>query len=174
MDFDVFGAIQRFMERGGPVLYVIAVTTFLMWLLILERYIYFTFNHRKVCQDSLNVWLARKDHKSWQAHKIRDKLISGVRLEATTNLLMVSSLVALCPLEGLLGTVTGMVTVFDIMALTGSSNPRAMASGVSQSTVPTMSGMVAALSGMYFRVQLARRAEFEVKQLADQMEIEHN
>ncbi|MSO96857.1 MAG: MotA/TolQ/ExbB proton channel family protein [Rhodospirillaceae bacterium] len=173
MEIDLFGAIQRFMERGGPVLYIIGVTTFFMWVLIVERYIYFSFNHRKVCQDALDAWHARTDHHSWIAHKIRDKLISNTRLEATSNLLMVTTLVALCPLEGLLGTVTGMVTVFDVMALTGSSNPRAMASGVSQSTVPTMSGMVAALSGMYFRVQLARRAEFEVKQLADQLEIEH-
>jgi biopolymer transport protein ExbB len=48
-----------------------------------------------------------------------------------------------------------------------------MASGVSRSTIPTMSGMVAALSGLYFRVYLNKRAENEVKHLADQLEIEH-
>jgi biopolymer transport protein ExbB len=173
MDADLFTIISRFMDRGGPVLYLIGFTTFLMWVMIAERYIYFTFVHKKLCQDAINKWNARKDHKTWNAHKIREKLISEVRLAANGSLLLIAAMVALCPLEGLLGTVTGMVEVFDVMALTGSSNPRAMASGVSRSTVPTMSGMVAALSGMYFRVRLARVAEQEVKHLADSLEIEH-
>lgn len=173
MDADLFTIISRFLDRGGPVLYLIGLTTFLMWVMIAERYIYFYFVHKKLCQEAINTWNARKDHKSWAAHKIREKLISDVRLAADSGLLFIAALVALCPLEGLLGTVTGMVSVFDVMALTGSSNPRAMASGVSQSTVPTMSGMVAALSGMYFRVQLNKMAETEVKHLADQLEAEH-
>ncbi len=173
MDADLFTIISRFMDRGGPVLYLIALTTFMMWVMIAERYIYFFFVHKKLCEEAVNKWNARKDHRSWAAHKIREKLISDVRLSADAGLLLIGALVALCPLEGLLGTVTGMVSVFDVMAMTGSSNPRAMASGVSQSTVPTMSGMVAALSGMYFRVQLSKMAGTEVKHLADRLEAEH-
>ena len=74
---------------------------------------------------------------------------------------------------GLLGTVTGMVEVFDVMAITGSSNPRAMAGGVSKATIPTMSGMVAALSGLYFSFQLARKAQTEVLSLADKLELDN-
>ena len=55
---------------------------------------------------------------------------------------------------GLLGTVTGMIEVFDVMAISGSGNARGMAGGVSQATLPTMAGMVAALSGMIFSIQL--------------------
>ena len=65
---------------------------------------------------------------------------------------MVKTLVALCPLLGLLGTVTGMIEVFDVMAIAGSGNARAMAAGVSKATIPTMAGMVAAISGLYFSV----------------------
>jgi biopolymer transport protein ExbB len=173
MDADVFTTISRFLERGGPVLIAIGVTTFLLWAAIVERFIYFNFVHKKLCQNAIDQWRARADHKSWAAHKIRARLISDVRLEAQAGLIIITGLVALCPLLGLLGTVTGMVEVFDVMALTGSSNPRAMASGVSRSTIPTMSGMVAALSGLYFRVSLNKQAEQEVKHLADQLEVEH-
>ncbi len=55
-------------------------------------------------------------------------------------------LVAICPMLGLLGTVTGMISVFDVMATQGSSQPRLMASGISLATLPTMAGMVAALA----------------------------
>ena len=39
--FDSIEAIRDFMELGGPVLRWIAITIFLMWVLILERLLYF-------------------------------------------------------------------------------------------------------------------------------------
>ena len=59
----------------------------------------------------------------------------------------VKTLVALCPMLGLLGTVTGMIEVFDVMAA-GGGNTRGMAAGVSKATLPTMAGMVAAPLGL--------------------------
>ena len=78
-------------------------------------------------------------------------------------------MVSLCPLLGLMGTVTGMIEVFEVMALTGSGNARAMAAGVSKATIPTMAGMVAALSGFIFSVQLDRRAKDEAERVADEL-----
>jgi biopolymer transport protein ExbB len=82
-------------------------------------------------------------------------------------------LVALCPLLGLLGTVTGMMEVFDVMAITGSGNAKAMAGGVSKATIPTMAGMVAALSGLILSARLEIFAADEGDRLADRLEIEH-
>ena len=79
------------------------------------------------------------------------------------------TLIALCPMLGLLGTVTGMIEVFDVMAFGGGGNTRAMASGVSKATIPTMAGMVAAISGMILIVQIERFAENETERLADQL-----
>ncbi len=73
---------------------------------------------------------------------------------------------------GLLGTVTGMIEVFDVMAA-GSGNTRGMAGGVSKATLPTMAGMVAALSGMLFSIQLDRFAREESERVADGLEIVH-
>ena len=74
------------------------------------------------------------------------------------------------PLVGLLGTVTGMIEVFDVMAISGSGNARAMAAGVSQATVSTMAGMVSALSGLWFSARLQRRAEKEMRTFEDGLE----
>jgi biopolymer transport protein ExbB len=65
-----------------------------------------------------------------------------------------------------------MIEVFEVMALSGSGNTRAMAGGVSRATIPTMAGMVAAISGFIFSVQLERRAERESDQMADRMVLE--
>jgi len=74
---------------------------------------------------------------------------------------------AVLPLLGLLGTVTGMIQVFDVMAFTGTGNARLMAGGVSAATIPTMSGLVAALSGLYLATYLEQRADNKIKHAED-------
>ena len=81
----------------------------------------------------------------------------------------IKTLVAICPMIGLLGTVTGMITVFELMALFGTGDPRDMASGITQATIPTMSGMVAALSGLFISTRLEFMAKVKAEQLADKM-----
>lgn len=166
------GGLRIFLETGGDVLVVIMVVTFFLWALIVERYWYFWGAHRRVVRRAVNKWTDRSDHKSWNAHKIRDLLLSDVRLSTEQNIGSIKALVAIAPLLGLLGTVTGMVEVFDVMAFTGSSNARAMAAGVSKATIPTMAGMVASISGLYFSTALDRRAKRAVRRVADRMVIE--
>ena len=57
------------------------------------------------------------------------------------------------------------------MAVTGSGNARAMASGISKATLPTMAGMVVALSGLFFTNSLERKDEWSVEQLEDELEL---
>lgn len=170
---DAFEAIRDFMELGGPVLRWIALTIFLMWTLIVERIIFFRTNMRNMATDIRDQWEARRERKSWNAHQIREALISRFSMATNRGIPMIQTLVALCPLLGLLGTVTGMIKVFEVMAVSGSGNVRAMAAGVSQATVPTMAGMVGALSGVLLVTLLSRRAEREVEFLSDSLTMDH-
>ena len=63
---------------------------------------------------------------------------------------LIQLMVMIAPLFGLLGTVTGMISVFDVMAAVGSGNAKAMAAGISKATIPTMAGMIGALTGLLF------------------------
>ena len=74
-------------------------------------------------------------------------LSSAHEMEKYLTLLGVIGLIA--PLLGILGTIVGMIEVFDVMAYTGTGNPRAMASGVSKATLPTMTGLVISISGLF-------------------------
>jgi biopolymer transport protein ExbB len=80
--------------------------------------------------------------------------------------------VALCPLLGLLGTVTGMIAVFDAMANQG-GNARSMAAGVSMATIPTMAGMIASLSGVVGSTWLKRKVDFETELFQDHLTMDH-
>ena len=162
-------AVSDFMNRGGDVLILIFVVTLAMWTLILERQWYFRVAFPKEAEAVLDKWRARPDQSSWRARQIRDLWISETSIDLNRSIAMINTLVALCPLLGLLGTVTGMIEVFDVMATAGNSNARAMATGVSKATIPTMAGMVVAISGLYFSVRLQRFAKTESERLGDRM-----
>ncbi len=170
---DAFEAVRDFLELGGPVLTLIGWTIFLMWVLIVERLIYFQTGLKRLGQEIREQWEARPERRSWYAHAVRDKLISQFEMAANYGIPVIQTLVALCPLLGLMGTVTGMIEVFDVMALSGSGNARSMASGVSRATIPTMAGMVGALSGVFLVTLLTRRVEREVENLQDDLTMDH-
>ena len=163
--------VRDFMELGGDVLFVIGFLTLFMWMLVIERLIYLRAGHKRLAAKAQYIWESRNDHKSWNAHQIRTRLISQVASRVERNIPLIQTCVALCPLLGLLGTVTGMVEVFEVMAISGSGSPRSMASGVSKATIPTMAGMVAALSGVAMATYLQRKASRERELLADNLYI---
>ncbi len=164
---EILESIRDFMETGGWVLWPILFTSLLLWTLIVERYWYLGFVYPRQLRSLVEQWMAREDRSSWYARKQREALISDLALRLDRSLGLIKTLIALCPLLGLLGTVTGMIQVFDVMAITGTGNARAMASGVSMATIPTMAGMVAALSGFYFSARLQSRAAAERQRAAD-------
>jgi biopolymer transport protein ExbB len=170
---EVYDAIRRFIQMGGDVLYIIMVVTFIMWMFIIERLWYFRMVFRKDFRRVVDTWEARNERRSWYAHKIRIGMVSEVRENLRENVNTIKTLVALCPLVGLLGTVTGMIEVFDVMAVMGSGNARAMAAGVSKATIPTMAGMVAALSGVFMSTYIERKAKRSAERLEDSLTMDH-
>ena len=86
---------------------------------------------------------------------------------------LIKALVAICPLCGLLGTVTGMMEVFDVMSIVGTGSARNMASGISKATIPTMAGMVGALTGVFFITILDREAKLKANRLGESLTFDH-
>ena len=82
-------------------------------------------------------------------------------------------LIGLAPLFGLLVTVYGMISVFDVMAFQGTGSPKAMASGISQATIPTMAGMVGAITGVFAQSLLDRYIKREKIRVEDRLTFDH-
>ena len=118
--------VEAFLETGGGVLLVIGGVIVIMWTLMLERFYFFSQLFPPAADAVQAKWEARDDHSSWDAHQIRRLLVSELRMQLEDGLPYIRVLVALCPLLGLLGTVTGMIEVFDVMAVAGSGNAKAM------------------------------------------------
>jgi len=166
-------AVRDFLELGGDVLTLIAITIFTMWVLIVERLIYFRTGLKKMGLDIHAKWEARGERRSWNAQQIREAMVSRYAMAANIGVPVIQTLVALCPLLGLMGTVKGMIEVFDVMAISGTGNARSMASGVSKATIPTMAGMVGALSGVFLITIITRSIETSVESLQDDLTMDH-
>ncbi len=167
--YGLVDTIRDFLALGGPVLIAIAVVLVVMWTLILERFWYVRFVHPRFARQIQADWEARADTVSWYAKRIREYWLAESAAGLGRNMTVIKAMIALCPLLGLLGTVTGMILVFDVMAIMGTGNARAMAEGVSQATVPTMAGMVAALSGVFADTRLSKITSDEQESLEDSL-----
>tara|TARA_B100000029_G_scaffold78365_3_gene69860 strand:+ start:15229 stop:15750 length:522 start_codon:yes stop_codon:yes gene_type:complete len=165
---EAFDSLNDFMSAGGSVLWLIAFLALFMWALILERIWYFNSGHSSFMSNLTNQWESVSNKGSWTGMQIKEKFKSEARLKINKHMMLIQTCVALAPLFGLLGTVTGMIEVFQVMAFTGGGDARSMAGGVSKATLPTMAGMTTALSGVFATIYLnsaKNREEENIKEL---------
>ncbi|MBV0933105.1 MotA/TolQ/ExbB proton channel family protein [Marinobacterium weihaiense] len=144
-------ALAGFFNAGGPVLWALLAVTLVLWTLLLERlwFRWFDFPRR------IRAYRAQRPGSARQLQR------ADLLLELQNALPLIRTLIALCPLIGLLGTVTGMIHLFDTLALNGTGNPRLMAAGVARATLPTLAGMVIAVSGLLLWNRLARWSQLQ-------------
>jgi len=154
---------------GGPFVVWIFASGVLMWALIVERYWYFARILPKQAAQLQAEWLARTDRTSWCARQIRTAMISRLNQSMTTGFPVLQVLVPMSPLLGLIGTVSGMLEVFDSMALRGNADARSMASGVSAAMICTMTGLAVSITGLYPVHYFRTRARRETELLADKL-----
>jgi biopolymer transport protein ExbB len=156
-------------DAGGPFVFLIFMCGFVMWTLVVERFWYFNLILPAQSRETIAAWKARDEHESWCARQIRRAMISRVNTDMNANQILLRVLVPLSPLLGLVGTVGGMLEVFDSMALSGSADARAMASGVSHAMICTLTGLAVSITGLYPVYYFQNRTRFETELLADRL-----
>ena len=180
----------EYLSSGGIIIFPIIICSLWMWWLIIERIFYFRNMNRNDVGLHQAVIMLRAGHeqetKPETKPDCRHGLCAGVLLEffkkrtrnkkLDQNILylcvmqkrhnikkyikMIAVLAAVAPLLGLLGTVYGMMTTFDVISLFGTGNAKAMAGGISEAMITTQSGLVAAIPGLLMSGFLSRRATF--------------
>jgi biopolymer transport protein ExbB len=146
----MFKAIEPFftlMESGGGVLWVLFAIGMLLVSLYRERIYFYKYEFQELVKKELELATCL-DRSDWRAIFEREYHVSRLKSLLRKRVSLIEVITFMCPLFGLLGTVTGMIAVFDVMAHKGLGNPRLMAGGVSQATLPTMVSMIIALIGL--------------------------
>jgi biopolymer transport protein ExbB len=79
------------------------------------------------------------------------------KIQSGLSLLKIIAMVA--PLLGLLGTVTGMIIVFQAITIYGAGDPKAMAGGISSALVTTVLGLCVAIPTLLMHTMLNGKAK---------------
>jgi biopolymer transport protein ExbB len=162
-------SLEELVELGGPFVVWIFLCGLALWTLVVERWWYFARVLPGETAHTLATWRARSDHRSWCARQVRAAMISRLNAAMGANLPLLRVLVPLSPLLGLIGTVSGMLEVFDSMALRGSADARAMATGVSEAMICTLTGLAVSITGLYPVYYFQTRTRTETELLADRL-----
>ena len=174
---DITEKAWNYFLSGGPVMFILLLDSVWMWTLIIERILYFRGKALPSIQESRQITQKYEDakdpfclrlitefaHTRTGDRRLDRKLLEQYVIKEKTrlrhNLAFISILAVIAPLLGLLGTVTGMMDTFNVIAVFGTGNAQAMAGGISKALVTTQSGLTVAIPGMFMNTILHRRAD---------------
>ncbi len=163
---------------GGWAMIPIAIDAMVMfglglhvWLRLIGK------GHRSVPEKVWRLWVEHGKHREGPIGDMLDTVTAATSLEQSAalfqgtrtaelapiahDLKLMKVCIAIGPLLGLLGTVTGMLSTFNALS-TGAGGEKTMAAvarGISEALITTETGLVVALPGMFFHYQLARQKE---------------
>lgn len=169
---NTFPWFGQMLDLGGDILLLIIVLACLLWSLLIERFVFVGHVYPGMMKQAVASWEHRGERRSWYAQQYRNYLLYKASQLLQRNFGLLRTLIKLCPLLGLLGTVIGMLEIFDAVAITGGTNPRATAGGVSKAIITTMAGMVIAISGLPVMGYLTRKIAEEKQKLAERLPLD--
>jgi biopolymer transport protein ExbB len=160
---DIFKTYSNFLYQGGPVVLILFLISIYLFILIAAKFKYLFFD----------IALVQAEYKKSLSTIKNDEYlllnVASLKCDYKTiinkDFYMIQTLIALCPVLGLLGTVTGMIEVFDVVSFFGTGNARALASGITKATLPTMTGMAISILGLLTFTILNSRSQSLISEL---------
>jgi biopolymer transport protein ExbB len=165
-------ALHETLAAGGWVLGIIFILSAVAWVIAIRKYVELSGTRQQVLHrrngsegqagpgdlpiDRFFALARGKDRRV--EFKVVAPVIAAARVQLQSGLSLVSGIAVALPLLGLLGTVLGMVTTFDVITVHGTGEPRLMADGIRQALVTTEAGLMGALPIILAHEYLAARA----------------
>lgn len=178
-----FYQVGEYFRTGGLVMLPLLLVSIIMWILIVERALFLQRLGRKTMKMTI-AWehirhnripdpnqfsggiallvarfLGERSGNPVLDRFILDEIVLSLNRSLNRSLALIGALAGVAPLLGLLGTVTGMMTTFDVLSIFGTGNARGMANGISEALVSTETGLVIAIPGLYMKAFLDRRTQ---------------
>jgi biopolymer transport protein ExbB len=180
--------IQWF-ARGGPIMYLILTCSIIGLAVFLERLAFLRRKHlvpERFVRAVTRAWQRGEFEVAWRLCQQQDipltrilraglrKLKEGPQeveraIEVTgsheasvlgANLRFLGAISNIAPMLGFLGTVTGLITAFNVIAVQGTGDPKLMADGVSEALITTEFGLFVGIPALgayhYLRAKVDR------------------
>ncbi len=154
--------VQKLLEAGGPLMYVLTLIGLVVFFIGIYQLTWLLgFKHNPetfTTQRGVHVWANKalemaKTRTGLQGLSLMDSLeICFARMEESLSWRTVELrfCAQVSTLIGFLGTVTGMVKVFDTVAKIGKATPADLAGGIHEALFTTVYGLIIALIAWFF------------------------
>lgn len=193
--------MMAFFYKGGPVMYPLLACSFIVVTVIVERAIFWMRTEVRRNRPLVDEVLELCRQGDWEA--VRQKtvgcrdyvvriLVSGIlhrefsmlkAMEAAAAdevqgmrryMGALDTMITVAPLLGIFGTVTGIITSFEMLGTAGIAQPEAVTAGVAEALITTASGLAIAILSVfpynYFNGRV-ERATLEIEKYATSLEI---
>ena len=160
-------------HQGRQVGYIISALGIFAVLVALWRFLALNFTASKIMRQLKRkeitadnplgrILKVAKDNPEAETESLELKLDEAIlketpKIQAGLPLLKMIAMIA--PLLGLLGTVTGMIIVFQAITIYGAGDPKAMAGGISSALVTTVLGLIVAIPTLLIHTLLSSKAK---------------
>ncbi len=177
-----FSVVKQYFAAGGIVMFPLLGVSLFLWSLIIDRLLFlWRMAGKNMPRQTAAQYIAKNKLPDLKQHRgatallvteylnkssgaleldqcVLDEAVLRVTRIMDRRLALIAVLASVAPLLGLLGTVIGMITTFEVISLFGTGNARAMAGGISEALITTQTGLLVAIPGMYLANFLNQRA----------------
>ncbi len=187
--------MKEILLKGGPLVFLIFGFSILGLTVVVERMIYFFKVEKgdyKKLKDQLKGYVQKRDYNGAKAvcslnsnsvskiiqvildnikadRKSLDEKIKEVALEQISVLeryMWILKITAnVTPLIGLLGTVTGMIKAFNVIASQGVGNPEMLAGGISEALITTAAGLAVAIPAVVLYNFFEKKIDYIINEM---------
>ncbi len=184
----MFIEIFEFLQKGGYLMIPIAICSVLSLAVIIEKLINLRAKkiivpevksvvNSLTSEDVINLALSVCDqhkgvlsnlmkmvlqHKGTSYLAVRDELSDNGRQEVRVlekGLMILETVAAVTPILGLLGTVVGMIKVFNVISVQGVGEASALSGGISEALISTAAGLTVGIPALIFYNYFSQKTE---------------
>jgi len=172
--------------KGGPVMYPLLACSVLALTVIIERALFWIREDMRRNQALVDQVLELCRLGNWEELRNQVKgsmdyvvriLVSGIlhrefsmgkAMETAAAdeiqrmrryLIILDTMITIAPLLGIFGTVTGIITSFELLGTGGIQNPQAVTAGIAQALITTAAGLAIAIPSVFAYNHFNARAE---------------
>ncbi|MEA2081307.1 MAG: MotA/TolQ/ExbB proton channel family protein [Elusimicrobiota bacterium] len=182
------GGLWSWFVSGGPVMIAIVLVALAVIIMTGERIVFFRNENidadvlmdrvvslwnkglghdaEKLCGETpgpVARMLAIALRKRQEGKKVMEEMLHQQHLEEiprlSSHLSAIAVLAGVAPLMGLLGTVSGMISTFQVITYHGGGDPRLLAGGISEAMITTEFGLIVAIPALLLHSYLSGSAD---------------
>ena len=174
--------MKAIFEGGGFIMYILLFASILALGIVLEKFYYY-FKYEKKSKNSLGIskgfnnsierlisLLEKENKKSSKTNylyleeKAREFTLDTM-LKLDNKLWILNLIANLSTMMGLFGTVTGMISAFNVIAVAGTGDPKLLADGISKALITTAGGLSVGMPTMVFANYFGRKSDEAIEKM---------